>query len=368
MKLAAIVASGLSLLLCFAGQFNEKTPFYKVLPGIVQDNLTVFPVTSDRAFDTSQFLTLDEGMRSGQITVEELGQTPGLMRRPAYNDGIWRERPLPIPNPNPGAEVNQLAIVNRSDRPLLLLAGEIVMGGKQDRVVGKDLIVPAHSDPIPLNVFCVEPHRWMGASAGFGGTASAIAQPGVRSKVMADRDQQEVWDQVARSRSAFAAGVPAPDALALRSSSSYAVALQNSAVSARVDSIAVPIDRSYEKMLPQLHAANAVGVVVALNGEVIWADVFASPALLEKYWTKLIRSYSAEALGPHILPLKSDNLSPQQRAQDFLNKLYGNHEDVVTEPGVYRTTEFQGSDFDVFILTSLLPKTGFQVHLAKMRL
>ena len=61
-------------------------------------------------------------------------------------------------------EVNQLVLVNNSKRPLLLLAGEIVTGGKQDRVIGKDRIVPAESDPVDLSVFCVEPGRWVAAN------------------------------------------------------------------------------------------------------------------------------------------------------------------------------------------------------------
>jgi hypothetical protein len=66
--------------------------------------------------------------------------------------------------PRGGARVNQLALINNSDRPLLLLAGEIVTGGKQDRVVGRDRIIPAHNEPVALDVFCVEPHRWTGVS------------------------------------------------------------------------------------------------------------------------------------------------------------------------------------------------------------
>ena len=46
------------------------------------------------------------------------------------------------------AQVNELSLINNSDRPLLLLAGEIVTGGKQDGVVGKDRIIPAHSQPV----------------------------------------------------------------------------------------------------------------------------------------------------------------------------------------------------------------------------
>ena len=69
MRLASIVVPAVSLLVCFAGEFDASQPSYKVLQAITQDNLTIFPVTTTRSFDTSQFLTLDEGIRSRQVTV-----------------------------------------------------------------------------------------------------------------------------------------------------------------------------------------------------------------------------------------------------------------------------------------------------------
>ena len=60
--------------------------------------------------------------------------------------------------------------------------------------------------------------------------------------------------------------------------------------------MAEPIQRSYQSLIHELRDKNAVGVVVAVKGEIIWADVFASTNLLEKYWPKLVRSYAAEAI------------------------------------------------------------------------
>jgi hypothetical protein len=112
----------------------------------------------------------------------------------------------------------------------------------------------------------------------------------------------------------------------------------------------------------QLRDRNAVGVVVAVNGEIIWADIFASPSLLEKYWPKLVRSYAAEAMveranGKHVR---------EAAAEAFLENLQGNHEVVDTEAGIFRQAEISGSNYKVFQLTSLLPNTGFDVHVAKM--
>ena len=53
---------------------------YHVEAPIVRGNLAVFPVTADASHDTSQFLTLDEGIRSGQVTVTEAGDERGMIR------------------------------------------------------------------------------------------------------------------------------------------------------------------------------------------------------------------------------------------------------------------------------------------------
>jgi hypothetical protein len=53
-------------------------------------------------------------------------------------------------------------------------------------------------------------------------------------------------------------------------------------------------------------------------------------------------------------------------AQAFLDDMDGSHQTVDSEPGLYRHTEIAGDGFKAFELTSLLPKTGFDLHLAKM--
>ena len=114
---------------------TSPAPGYKVLDPIRHGNLTVFPVVAAKTYPTSEFLTLDEGLRSGEVVVTEAGSVQGLVRRHA------------TPPVHDGAQVNRLVLVNNSKRPLLLLAGEIVSGGKQDRVISKDRIVPPESDP-----------------------------------------------------------------------------------------------------------------------------------------------------------------------------------------------------------------------------
>jgi hypothetical protein len=358
-----------------AGEVNAASE-YKVLEPIRHGNLTVFPVVAAKSYPTGQFLTLDEGLRSGEVVVTEAGSVQGLIRR----------NPMP-PVRHDGAQVNRLVLVNNSRRPLLLLAGEIVSGGKQDRVIGKDRIVPPESDPVDLSVFCVEPGRWVATSEHFGASQAMyggamgatmggprssppmamMAQPSVRAKAMGDKDQNEVWAEVKKQREAVSetvevSGAAPGVASEIARTTSYAKVNENEEVRKQVDAVARPIEQNYQSLIRQLHDRNAVGVVVAVNGRIIWADVFASTDLLEKYWPKLVRSYASEA----VVTRAKDVEVGVSRAQAFLENMEGRRETIESEPGVYRHTEVNGDGFKAFSITSLLPKTGFDVHVAKM--
>jgi len=362
-----IVISGIVLLvvaavvvpcLLQAGEVTSASG-YSLLSPMRSGNLTVFPVVASKSYDTAEFLTLDEGLRSGDVIVTEAGQARGLIRR--------RQGEPAVIHPARDAEVNRLVLVNNSKRPLLLFAGEIVTGGKQDRVIGKDRIVPSESDPVDLSVFCVEPGRWVAANgknefSGGGASGAVFASPGVRGSAMAAKNQQQVWDNVGRSKQALAQAVPSAAAAEVNSTTSYARVMDNKEVQQKVSSVAEPVQRNYESVIRQLRDKNAVGVVAAVNGEIVWADIFASTHLLQKYWPKLVRSYATEAV---VTRAKGGEASIKD-AQKFLDDLQGRHETAETEPGIYRQTEITGDGFKVFELTSLLPKTGFPVHVAKM--
>ena len=350
--LALVVLMALAFVPRFAPAAETiSTPYYKVLPAIQHGNLIIFPVVANQTHPTQEFLTLDEGLRSGEVIVTESGSVRPMIRRRR-----------PIPNPGVGAQVNQLVLVNNSTRPLILLAGEIVTGGKQDRVIGADRLVPPESDPIDLSVFCVEPGRWTGASMSFKSLGSAMAQPAVRAKAMGDKDQQKVWSEVGKTREALAMAVPPGSAPAIAGTSSYARVMENDEVKQKVESVAEPIQHNYQSLIKQLREQNAVGVVAAVNGQIVWADLFASTDLLQKYWPKLVRSYATEA----IVTRAKEQEVKVEHAQQFLNRMEGGHETVDSEPGLYRHTEISGDGFKAFQLTSLLPKTGFALHIAKM--
>ncbi len=242
--------------------------------------------------DTGAFLTLEEGLATGDVAVREQGSESMVRGR----DG----RPVYIPQSGNGATVNQLVLINRSKRPLLLLAGELVSGGKQDRVIGKDRIIPAGAPPLPLDVFCVEHGRWTG-SAQFA-AANTIVHPSVREKAAVDQKQTEVWDAV-RSGTTLRASPAAPSARVTARDIQGAIAsngrteayeqiYQSRAVGVSIDDFVNEVQRRFSQATSGLKNERVVGVVVAYGGEVAWSDIFASGDLFDHYWHKLLRSYA----------------------------------------------------------------------------
>ena len=78
---------------------------------------------------------------------------------------------------------------NRGKAHVLLLAGEILVGGKQNRVLREDILLPPLSGPRPIGVYCVEQGRWNEGRRDFE-SKSTFADPGLRRKVYDRVDQQ----------------------------------------------------------------------------------------------------------------------------------------------------------------------------------
>jgi hypothetical protein len=334
---------------------------WRLLNPITYENITVFPVVAGSTYDTGHFLTLEEGLASGEVIVSEQGAA-GLSRS---RDGRVH------PNYSAGASVNQLVLVNRGKRPLLLLAGELVSGGKQDRIIGKDRIVPAGADPLPLDVFCVEHGRWS-SGANFS-AAKTIVHPSVREQAAVKQKQEEVWNavrngttasvEVTGSGTGYGAGVasPAPLISAQRIESTVSAEAptesydklynKSRAIGGTVDSFVEEIGRRFAKETSGLKNERVVGVVVAYGGEVAWSDIFASEDLFYKYWTKLLRSYAVEALArPNYR-----EVADRDDAEQFLVSLRGVIKEE-TEPGVYRWREINHGRLSQIELDALEPK------------
>ncbi len=328
---------------------------WRLLDPVTYENISIFPVVSSMSQDTSPFLTLEEGLATGDVVVREQG-----------SDGFDRSRDgrvIAIPQYRTGASVNRLVLINRSKRPLLLLAGELVSGGKQDRVIAKDRIVPAGAPPLPLDVFCVEHGRWTGG-ARFA-AALTIVHPSVRERAAVDQAQSKVWESVRNGTNLQAEVAAAAPANAPRMSGSriqdaivtngrteaYEKIYESRAVGVSIDDFAEEVQRRFARATSGLKGERVVGVIVAYGGDVAWSDIFASGELFDHYWHKLLRSYVVEALAR---PTYRE-VASRGNAGEFLRRLNG-RETQETEPGVYRWREITEGRLAQIELDALQPK------------
>ena len=325
---------------------------WRLLDPISYENLTVFPVVSSGGYDTNAFLTLEEGISRGEVIVREQGAETMIRDRDGSRRGVWS---------GSGPAVNQLVLINQSKRPLLLLSGELVSGGKQDRIIAKDRIVAPGSDPLPLNVFCVEHGRW---SAGAQFTAAdTIVHPSVREQAAVKQKQTDVWASVMTGSSASragTAGAPPPRvaqedlAMAVETEAptqSYLKIYESRRVGPSVDTLVNEIQRRFRKETAGLKGQQVVGVVIAYGDEVAWSDIFASGELFAHYWNKLLRSYAVEAVAR---PTVRERPSTDD-AMEFLKRLEG-REETESEPGVYRWRAINQGGVSQIELEALSPK------------
>src|SRR5215470_848345 len=139
-----------------------------LLTPIQVDSLTLTPIvaTTPAAPGDEQLLVLNEAMAAKQVKIREI------------SDGT----------------VNSLTFINHAKQPVFVLAGEVILGGKQDRIIGRNTVIPANTTQ-EVPVYCVEHGRWTGESKEFA-TARALAHGRLRGRA-SYAAQQDVWNEVA---------------------------------------------------------------------------------------------------------------------------------------------------------------------------
>jgi hypothetical protein len=198
-------------------------------------------------------------------------------------DEAMRARKVRIHETSRDGDVNELKLTNKANEPLFLLAGEVIIGGKQDRIIGKNTIIPARTTQV-VPVFCVEHGRWQAEGTTEFKTANALAHGRLRARA-SFADQGEVWSEVAQKNELRKTK---------NATDTYRTVAKQQA-GGTLDGSEKKIKAAIEK-LPAADRARMVGYAVAINGDVASVDVFSSPALFQKLETKLVRSYLTEAI------------------------------------------------------------------------
>jgi len=201
-----------------------------------------------------EMLVLDEAMASKQVKISE----------------------------NDQETVNSLTLINSSDKPVFVLAGEVIIGGKQDRIIGANTIVPPKTT-LAVPAYCVEHGRWDDKTRVFS-SANALAHGRLRGKASFEK-QGDVWKEVAETNT---------KRNTVNATDTYrTVAKQQS--DGTLKDWQTKLDAALAKV-PAADRARMIGYVISLNGQVATVDMFQSPTLFKKLEPKLIRSYVTEAV------------------------------------------------------------------------
>jgi hypothetical protein len=272
---------------------DELAPGTKALDAISQGSLDIIPLVIAAPPEVDEdMLVLDEAMKKKLVRIHEVDE---------------------------GGSVNQLRLTNKAKEPVFLLAGEVILGGKQDRIIGRNTIIPAKTT-LDVPVFCVEHGRWDENAKVEFKSANALAHGRLRAKASFE-DQSEVWDEVKSKND---------KRKTTNSTDTYRkVATQQSDGTLGDDRKAV--DAALAK-LPEKDRGRMVGYAVAINGAVATVDVFGSPKLFRKLEDKLLKSYLTEGVD-----VKKDKKAKTATVTDV--KKFMADADAAAEAESYATTE-----------------------------
>jgi hypothetical protein len=219
--------------------------------------------------------------------------------------------------------VNELQVENTGDEPVFIQAGDMVKGGRQDRVLVVSLLLPPRSGGLPISSFCVESGRWSargGEDATRFASASeampsrraliAMASPpapegaglaqerqgqagGLRQQRIGGDTvsrQREVWDSAAKTQANLAASLGAP-VKAAQSETSLQLSLEHAALKEAQAPYLAALEEA------GLKDGDVIGYVVAISGRPVSANLYPSNGLFRKVWPKQLAAAVTEAIG-----------------------------------------------------------------------
>ena len=251
------------------------------------ENLQIFLVHGDTHLEERHYATLSEALDKGFVVVRETGN------------------------------VQELSIENQSKSTTVFLnAGDIVKGGRQDRTVRDDLILPPQSGWVPLAAFCVEHGRWTGRGqenpAAFSANTKVLSSRKEKLAARYGMSQSEVWSGVAEQQTKLNENVSRlagrnVDTRSAASDSSLQLTLENKDLDA--------VKRRYlDKLSPILNGqTDVIGFVYAINGEINSAEVYNNKNLFRALWPKLLDAAVTEAVTEyrtdgHFKPVQAEDV------------------------------------------------------------
>lgn len=189
-----------------------------------------------------------------------------------------------------GAEVPELQLVNTGKFPVLLVEGEMLLGGQQNRTLNLSVLC-AQGAVTKIPVSCVEAGRWGQAQAA--SRSSHHANLGLRraktlSTIRHQRlgagkvsDQGAVWDEVEAQLDRLKVASP---------------------TAALEDAYARAGERARPRLGDVRPVAGQVGVVAVIAGEPVALDLFDKAETLDAYWDSIVSGYALDGIDAPEVP------------------------------------------------------------------
>jgi hypothetical protein len=237
---------------------------YRIGSPVTYKNLTIFLIHGKDQATKNPILTLQEAMDQKVFIVYET------------------------------SNVNELAVENISKEfDVFIQSGDIVKGGKQDRIFSVSVIIPARSGRVLIDSFCVESGRWTkrgNEDAGkFTSSNDRVVTKDLKMAANAERSQSEVWSKVSEAQARLAKNVGGSVASGT-SASSLQLSLENNKVVATVE-------QYVRRLKPIIDGqSDVIGFAFAINGKINSADIYVSNQLFRKLWPKMIKATATEAV------------------------------------------------------------------------
>jgi hypothetical protein len=264
---------------------SNISPYLKGLemkPEARFENMAVFPLFHDHSPGV-RYLTLDEALDLRLIKVTEVTES---------------------------GDVPNLLVTNEGEIPILILAGEELVGAKQNRLVNATFLVAGLSK-LTVPVSCVEQGRWHYQEREFK-SEKRMSSPQLRSKVQEDvsysvrerrgyrADQSRVWEEIS-----------AKSARLQVHSDTLAMAAMYESYDDRL--------KDYTSQFPRL--AGQTGFLAAINGSLAGLEIFDSADHLAKYFDKLIQSYALDALDLKRQTPRPSSQATKEQAESWVTEV-----------------------------------------------
>lgn len=223
-------------------------------------------------------ISLSQGLANGSVVVSERGTA-------ATENVHW------------------LRINNNGREPVYIGSGEIILGGRQDRMVSKDTILPPSPKDQYIPVMCVEEGRWSNKEKKF--KYNNYADPSLRKVLDQSKNQVLIWKEVAS---------------------------QLNRSSTKSSTLAYLAHRNHKKYTPEQDAylryfgekfnnsdSIITGFVCMSGDKVIGCDIYAGNNLFYGELQPLLHGYIEEAIAFGSSPVIKD-----EKVKEYLNPILTN--------------------------------------------